>query len=184
MIQTTQNISATPITQTQIIKEIVIPYSSLANASAQKQAEEQEDLMNQIQQLKQNLSNEDKCVKHLKNQVKNRHKSVKKGNDLIKEQQIVIKYNKPSFLQKHSDLLDCIHKSIEFRTADKKRRREVMKVKTGNNLADDLRKHYNEYISRTTVNNYLLLSWSNLIAAKAHHHPAYIAVSNVFQTDT
>ncbi|CAG8594212.1 20959_t:CDS:1, partial [Racocetra persica] len=39
--------------------------------------------------------------------------------------------------------------------ADKNRRKEVVKVKTVNNLADDLRKHYNKYISKAIVNNYL-----------------------------
>ncbi|CAG8823832.1 19275_t:CDS:2, partial [Racocetra persica] len=107
-------------------------------------------------------------------------------NDLLKEQQTVIKYDKPDhlfFLQKHPNLLDHIHESIEFKTADEKRKRKVVKVKTVNNFADNLRKHYNKYISRTTINNYLLLSQSNSIATKVHHHSAYIFSVVILQDD-
>ncbi|EXX69139.1 hypothetical protein GLOIN_2v1783204 [Rhizophagus irregularis DAOM 181602=DAOM 197198] len=37
---------------------------------------------------------------------------------------------------------------------------------------------------KTTLNNYLLPRQSNSIAAKAHHHPAWVAVAGVSRTKT
>ncbi|PKY60879.1 hypothetical protein RhiirA4_485104 [Rhizophagus irregularis] len=37
-------------------------------------------------------------------------------------------------------------------------------------------------MARTTLNNYLLPCQSNSIAAKAHHHPAWVAVARVSRT--
>src|SRR6266498_3071178 len=39
-------------------------------------------------------------------------------------------------------------------------------------------------MARTTLNNYLLPRQANSIAAKAHHHPAWVAVDGVSRTDT
>src|SRR3954447_24700774 len=39
-------------------------------------------------------------------------------------------------------------------------------------------------MARTTLNNYLLPHQSNSIAAKAHHHPAWVAVAGVSRTET
>ena len=79
-------------------------------------------------------------------------------NKLLQEQQLVVKYDKPScpsFLQTHLDLLDQIYDSIEFEAAENKRRRKVVKVRTVNHLVDDVRNIYGEYVTRFTINNYL-----------------------------
>uniref|UniRef100_U9UIM9 Uncharacterized protein n=1 Tax=Rhizophagus irregularis (strain DAOM 181602 / DAOM 197198 / MUCL 43194) TaxID=747089 RepID=U9UIM9_RHIID len=39
-------------------------------------------------------------------------------------------------------------------------------------------------MARTTLNNYLLPRQSNSIAAKAHHHPAWVSVAGVSRTET
>ncbi|CAB4484137.1 unnamed protein product [Rhizophagus irregularis] len=39
-------------------------------------------------------------------------------------------------------------------------------------------------MARTTLNNYLLPRQSNSIAARAHHHPAWVAVAGVSRTET
>ncbi len=52
------------------------------------------------------------------------------------------------------------------------------------NLRKNLEEKYNIYMARTTLKNYLLPRQSNSIAAKAHHHPAWVAVSRVSHTDT
>ena len=61
----------------------------------------------------------------------------------------------------------------------KKRKKEVIKVRTIRHLQEELNSKYNEYLSRITLSNYLLPSRSNSIAAKAHHHPVNIAIASV-----
>jgi hypothetical protein len=51
-------------------------------------------------------------------------------------------------------------------------------------LRKNLEENYNVYMARTTLNNYLLPRQSNSIAAKAHHHPAWVAVAGVSHTET
>ncbi|CAG8830864.1 4485_t:CDS:1, partial [Cetraspora pellucida] len=88
-----------------------------------------------------------------------------------------------SFLQTYPNLLNCIYDSIEFRVAENKRRRKIIKVRTVNYLVNDIRNIYSEYIVRSTINNYLQPSCSNSIAAKTHHYSANIMVSSVSRTD-
>lgn len=52
------------------------------------------------------------------------------------------------------------------------------------NLRKNLEEKYNVYMARTTLNNYLLPRQSNSISAKAHHHPAWVAVAGVSRTET
>jgi hypothetical protein len=72
-----------------------------------------------------------------------------------------------------------IHDCIEFGAADKKRRKEVIKVKTIRHLQEELKSKYNEYLSYTTLSNYMLPSRSNSIAVRTHYHPANIAIASV-----
>jgi len=51
------------------------------------------------------------------------------------------------------------------------------------NLRKNLEENYNIYMARTTLNNYLLPHQSNSIAARAHHHPAWVAVAAVSRTE-
>ncbi|CAG8794894.1 31910_t:CDS:1, partial [Racocetra persica] len=92
----------------------------------------------------------------------------------------VIKYNRPgrpSLLIKYPHLHDNIHESVEFGSADEKRRKEVVKVQIIENLYKNLEENYGIYIARTTLNNYLLPRQSNSIATKAYHHPAWVSVA-------
>ncbi|RGB24465.1 hypothetical protein C1646_773063 [Rhizophagus diaphanus] len=105
-------------------------------------------------------------------------KSRAKKARLLQEYQEVILYDspgRPPFLTQYPNLIEHIHEYIEFRAADKKRRKEIIKVRTICHLQEDINSKYNEYLSRTTLNNYLLPSWSNTKAAKLHHHPAIVA---------
>lgn len=83
----------------------------------------------------------------------------------------------------YPDLHKHIHKCIEFKAADKKRRKEVIKVRTICHLRKDLNSKYNEYLSYTTLNNYLMPSRSNIKAAMTHHYPAIIANAFVLQDE-
>ncbi|CAG8706896.1 1044_t:CDS:2, partial [Cetraspora pellucida] len=92
----------------------------------------------------------------------------------LQENQQVLKYDllrHLSLLFKHPDLLKQIHKSIEFRAADNKRRKETIKVRTINHLHEELEQNYNEHLFYTIVYNYLLSCHQNSIAAKKHHNP-------------
>ncbi len=64
---------------------------------------------------------------------------------------------------------------------NKKRRKEIIKVRTICHLWKALNLQYNEYFSYTILNNYLLLSWLNAIAAKTHHHLIIITNASVLQ---
>ena len=76
-----------------------------------------------------------------------------------------------------------IHNSIEFGTADEKRRKEVVKMQIIKNLRKNLEENYNVYMARTTLNNYLLPRQSNSIVTKAHYHPAWVVVAGVSCTE-
>ncbi|CAJ0639169.1 5463_t:CDS:2 [Entrophospora sp. SA101] len=81
---------------------------------------------------------------------------------LLLESQEIILYDKPGhppLLFQHPDLHYHIHDS-------------------------NLEEKYNVYMARTTLNNYLLPHQSNSIAARAHHHPAWIAVAGVSCAET
>ncbi|GBB94858.1 hypothetical protein RclHR1_24290003 [Rhizophagus clarus] len=73
--------------------------------------------------------------------------------------------------------------NASFKAANKKRRKEVIKVRTIRYLQEELNSKYNKYLSRTTLNNYLLPFRLNTKAAKAHHHPAIVANASVSQTE-
>jgi hypothetical protein len=90
---------------------------------------------------------------------------------------------RPPVLIQYPNLLEHIHECIEFGAADKKRRKEVIKVRTIRHLREDLDSKYNDYLSRTTLNNYLLSSRSNTKAAKTHHHLAIVANASVSRNE-
>ena len=106
---------------------------------------------------------------------------------MLTENQEVVQYDhpgRPSLLFAYPDLHNQIHDSVEFGSADSKRRKEVVKVQIIENLRKNLEEDYNVYMAQTTLNNYLLPRQANSIAAKAHHHPAWVAVDGVSRTDT
>ncbi|EXX54950.1 hypothetical protein GLOIN_2v1766467 [Rhizophagus irregularis DAOM 181602=DAOM 197198] len=136
--------------------------------------------------LKQVLHDEDNKIKKLKRQAGYQQKSRAKKARLLQEHQEVILYDspgRPPFLTQYPNLIEHIHECIEFGAADKKRRKEIIKVRTIRHLREDLNFKYNEYFSRTTLNNYLLPSRSNTKVAKLHHHPAIVANASVSQSE-
>src|SRR5437763_9400827 len=52
------------------------------------------------------------------------------------------------------------------------------------NLRKNLEEKYNIYMAQTTLNNYLLPRQFNSIAARAHHHPAWVVVARISRTET
>jgi hypothetical protein len=144
------------------------------------------NLIERIANLKQILHNEADKIKKLKRQASYQQKSRAKKAKLLEEHQEIIQYTspgRPPLLIQYPDLHEHIHECIEFGAADKKRRKEVIKVRTIRHLQEALNSKYNEYLSRTTLNNYLLPSRSNTIAAKTHHHPATIANMSVSRNE-
>ncbi|GBC16002.2 hypothetical protein GLOIN_2v1766467 [Rhizophagus irregularis DAOM 181602=DAOM 197198] len=95
---------------------------------------------------------------------------------LAKLQQV---YNSTNDLEIQNNLLEHMTTFKQFGAADKKRRKEIIKVQTIRHLRENLNSKYNEYLSRTTFNNYLLPSRSNTKAAKTYHHLAIIANASV-----
>jgi hypothetical protein len=94
---------------------------------------------------------------------------------------------RPPLLFKYPDLHDQIHNSAEFGPADAKRRKEVVKVRIIENLRKSLEERYNVYMyiwHEPTLNNYLLPRQANSIAARAHHHLAWVAVAGSSRTKT
>ncbi|CAJ0641515.1 2201_t:CDS:1 [Entrophospora sp. SA101] len=131
-------------------------------------------------------SNKDKIIQ-LKRNAEYTQKCKEKKQKLLLESQEIILYDKPGrppLLFQHPDLHDHIHDSVEFGSADEKRRKEVVKVRIIKNLHKNLEEKYNVYMARTTLNNYLLPHQSNSIAARAHHHPAWVAVARVSCAET
>ncbi|CAB4489434.1 unnamed protein product [Rhizophagus irregularis] len=144
------------------------------------------NLLERMATLKQTLHDEDNKIKKLKRHAGYQRKCRAKKIKHLQEHQEVIQYDspgRPSFLIQYPNLHEHIHECIEFGAADKKRRKEVIKVRTIRHLRENLNSKYNEYLSRTTLNNYLLPSRSNTKAAKTHHHPALIANASVSRTE-
>ncbi|PKB95066.1 hypothetical protein RhiirA5_386249 [Rhizophagus irregularis] len=144
------------------------------------------NLLERMATLKQTLHDEDNKIKKLKRHAGYQRKCRAKKIKHLQEHQEVIQYDspgRPSFLIQYPNLHEHIHECIEFGAADKKRRKEVIKVRTIRHLRENLNSKYNEYLSRTTLNNYLLPSRSNTKAAKTHHHPALVANASVSRTE-
>jgi len=116
-------------------------------------------LLIRIANIKEIMQDEAKKMKTLKRQARYQNKSREKKAKLLEERQEVVKYDspgRPSLLIQYPELHEHIHECIEFGAADKKRRKEVIKVRTISHLREALNSKYYEYLSRTTLNNYLL----------------------------
>ena len=145
------------------------------------------DTYKKIGDLRDEIRSNKERINKLKRNASYAQNCREKKRKILNENQEVIQYDKPgrpSLLFKHPNLHDHIHDSIKFGAADEKRRREVVKVRIIENLHKTLEENYNVYMARTTLNNYLLPRQSNSIAAKAHHHPAWVAVAGVSRTET
>ncbi|RGB21496.1 hypothetical protein C1646_777865 [Rhizophagus diaphanus] len=93
----------------------------------------QNNLAEHMVALKQVLQDKNTKVKKLKRQAEYQRKYRAKKSKLLLENNEVVQYDTPghpSFLFQYPDLHEHIHECIEFRAADKKRRKEVIKVRT------------------------------------------------------
>ncbi|CAG8780837.1 45584_t:CDS:2 [Gigaspora margarita] len=72
----------------------------------------------------------------------------------------------------------------EYGSANKRRRKEAIKVRIVNYLHENLENNYGIYMARTTLNNYLLPCCSRTIIAKVYHHPAWVSVTGVLRDET
>lgn len=145
------------------------------------------DMYLKIGSLRAEIESNRERIKKLKRNANYSQNCREKKRKIINENQEVIRYDKPGrppLLFENPNLHDHIHDSIEFGEADKKRRKEVVKIRTIEHLRKNLEENYNVYMARTTLNNYLLPRQSNSIAARAHHHPAWVAVAGVSRTET
>ncbi|CAB4475417.1 unnamed protein product [Rhizophagus irregularis] len=151
---TKSQVSQKPIEET-IIADVNPP----PNAAAQKKAAEIINATNmKLAELQQiyNFTSDYEIWCNLMEpgyQCNNREKKAK----LLQERQEVIQYSSPghpSLLTQYFDLHEHIHECIEFRAADKKRRKEIIKVRTICHLQEELK-------------------------SKTHHHPANIAVASI-----
>ncbi|CAB4441827.1 unnamed protein product [Rhizophagus irregularis] len=145
------------------------------------------DIHSKIAEAESEISvNKDKISKLKRNAIYAQNCRAKKLK-MLTENQEVVRYDhprRPSLLFEYPDLHNQIHDSIEFGSADSKRRKQVVKVRIIEHLRKNLEENYNVYMARTTLNNYVLPKQANSIAAKAHHHPAWVAVAGVSHTDT
>lgn len=144
------------------------------------------DLHMHIESLKNDLEEKKNSLKKLKRNADYQQKSrLKKATRLKEENEAVIydRAGRPPVLFEYPDLLEHIHNSIEFGAADAKRRKEVIKVRSITHLQEELENNYNEYLSTSTLRNYMLPNNRNSIAAKAHHHPAMVGIANVSRSE-
>ncbi|CAG8780395.1 8412_t:CDS:2, partial [Cetraspora pellucida] len=173
-----QYFNTATLTQDRIIKKIIVSSEPLLNAMAQKKAKEIINKMNEEiakYQKDYNLTTDPEAKCELIDHIQD-----------LKQHQQVVKYDSPGhppLLYKYPDLLEHIHESIEFRAADSKRRKEVINVQTINHIKEELESKYNEYLSQTAINNYLLPCHSNSIEAKNYHHPTNIQVATVSRNE-
>ncbi|CAG8821292.1 46399_t:CDS:2, partial [Gigaspora margarita] len=110
-----------------------------------------------------------------------REKRKKQLNDGIVE--IYDTRGRPSEFQKNPNLLDQIHKCVEYGAADKKRRKTVIKVRTIKHLKVALQEKYNVYIARQTLSTYLLPRYVNTRNALCHRYPTNIKINAVSRSE-
>ncbi|CAG8596260.1 7297_t:CDS:2 [Gigaspora margarita] len=145
------------------------------------------DISKKIVDVRNNINNNKEKIVKLQRNARYAQKCKDKKKRLLIESQEVVQYDKPGrspLLFEHSNLHEHIHNSVESGAADEKRRKEVVKVRIIENLRKSLEENYNVYMARTMLNNYFLPRQANSIAARAHHHPVWVAVSGVSRTET
>ncbi|CAG8577558.1 3987_t:CDS:2 [Cetraspora pellucida] len=90
------------------------------------------DLYNRIKSLRTDIQSYEKKMQKLKRNAEYQSKCYSKKTKAIVKRQEVVKYDKssrPSFLLQHSDLLEHIHDSVEYGSADACRCKEAIKVR-------------------------------------------------------
>ncbi|RIB02241.1 hypothetical protein C2G38_2228373 [Gigaspora rosea] len=140
------------------------------------------DLRVQITAAQKNIKKEEDRIKSLKRHANNQQKSQMKKLKALEDDSVVIRYDspgRPPLLFEHPNLHEQIHSCIEFGEADARRRREIIKVRTANHLRSALETNYSIYMSRTTMRNYILPRSNRSLAARTHHHPAFVGIAGV-----
>jgi hypothetical protein len=92
-----------------------------------------QNIMKRVETLKQILHDENNKIKKLKRHAGYQRKSRAKKAKHLQDHQKVIQYESsgcPFFLIQYSNLHKYIHECIEFGAVNKKRRKEVIKVRT------------------------------------------------------
>ena len=162
----------------------LVEFTSLYGATNDFQL--RRDLYTHIENLKNDLEKKKNDLKKLKRNADYQQKSRSKKAKRLNEENEVVIYDhagRPPVLFEHPDLLEHIHSSIEFGAADAKRRKEIIKVRSVAHLQEELENNYNEYLSMSTLRNYMLPNNRTSIAARAHHHPAMVGIANVSRSE-
>jgi len=157
----------------QIAKKKICEYEQIYNIASDAQI--RDNMYQKIENLRDEIkSDKNRITKLKRNAIYAQNCKEKKLRQLIENKEVV-RYDKPGklpFLFKHPDLHECIYDCIEFGSADAKRRKEAIKVRTIEHLRKNLEERYEIYMARTTLKSYLLPRQSNSITVKAYHHPA------------
>jgi hypothetical protein len=145
-------------------------------------AEYREEFASQLVSIQTSIKDQEIRLNKLKRHAAHQQKSQEKKKKLLENEQVVIKYDssgRPPLIYQYPDLHDHIHSCIEFGEADAQRRREIIKVRMINHLRSSLEEKYNEYLSRTSMRNYILPRNNRSLSARAHHHPALVGIAGV-----
>jgi len=111
-----------------------------------------------IKKLKKIIVLEEKKLKKLRDNAKVRQRAQNKKQEKLEKENIVKIYDAlshPSFLMNNPELLNKMHSSIKFDTADHKRQKETIKVWTIKYLREKMEGNYNIYIVKSTLQNYI-----------------------------
>ncbi|GES99622.1 hypothetical protein GLOIN_2v1766467 [Rhizophagus clarus] len=129
-----------------------------------------------IKKLEETILIEENRLKKLRNNAAAQQQARKKKKENI-EKNIVEVYDtpgRPSFLIKNPNLLEKMHASVEFRAADYKRRKEIIKVRTIKHFREKMNEDYGIYMAKSTLQNYMQPKHPGSKEAQRHHHPAQI----------
>jgi hypothetical protein len=152
----------------------VAEYTTMLDISTDNSMRKQ--LVSQINSEKQVILQQNKRLTYLKWHAETQER-LREQKRLLLEENIVEKYDspgRPSYALKNPELYDQLHASIEFGSADNRRRKEWIKVRTISHLRTAMEENYQQYLSKSCLQTYLLPRHPNSIQAKRHHHPALI----------
>jgi hypothetical protein len=134
-----------------------------------------------IKKLEETILIEENRLKKLRNNTAAQQRVRKKKKENI-EENIVEMYDtpgRPLFLIKDPDLLENMHKSVEFGAADYKRRKKIIKVRTIKHFREKMEEDYGVYMAKSTLQNYMQPKHPGTKEAQRHHHPAQIRFAAV-----
>ena len=140
------------------------------------------DFASRIASVETSIKDQATRLDQLKWHAISQRKLQEKKRKLLEKEQLVIKYDTPGhppLIYQYPDIHDHIHACIEFGEANAQRRCEIIKVRTIKHLQNALEEKYNEYLSRTSMRNYILPRNNRNLSARAHHHPALVRIAGV-----